>query len=579
MKSKAIFKNWYSYLKPHILEFSGGIVIILFISGLSAFAPMLIRTVIDYGILGKDIHILLSSTLSYLLIYFLYFWLNFRVTVQMEKLGQDILIDIKSDTYKALLKKKMGFFSEYSEGTLISRVESDGESVRQFFTSNTIRLFSDLIILIGMMIIMSVINVTLFFYLMVTIVPILIFVVYLYSTMARPRYLKYRKVIASLSSFIVEYFKGMELVKIFDRRNFIKKFLKKLDADYYKTGFKAEYLNIIFFNFITFVQIVGFAIVLWFGGKMMLKGTTTIGTLVLFITYIRQFFEPIRSLSFQISAIEKAKASSERIFEIQKEEDNIEYQGEISPTYNNLIEFKNIDFSYDKNKKVLKNVSLAIKKGKRIALIGRTGGGKTTIIKLLLKLIAPNNGEIIVDGKKLSNLKTNAWREQIGYISQSIFLFSGTLMDNLKMFDNSIEEEEVFDAAKKVGVYDYIRSLPKEFNTEVLEGGSNFSKGQQQLFNIVRAIVKKPNILIMDEATSTIDAKYERAIVKALRRIAKDTTMIAVAHRISTISDSDKIFIIDDGRIIQSGTHQDLIKESNIYKRYNSILSGEIDEK
>ena len=574
MKSKQIIKGWLGYLSPHWRKILFGSVLLIVTSGLSIIAPVFIKYIIDFGIMGRDVSILMNSTISYFLIYILSFYLSFRVSILMEGVGQDIMVRLKSDAFLSILKKKVDFFSENPEGKLISRVENDGESVRQLFSANTIRLVADVLLLIGMLLVMFLINARLFLYLLVSVVPLLIVLVYVYSRLSRPRWLKFRKVVADLSSYVVEYFKGMELVKSFDRIGFIKKSLTALDDRYLKTGFHAEVLNIVFFNIITFIQILGFSVVLWFGGKMVASGAATMGTLVLFITYIRQFFEPIMSLSFQLSFIEKAKASSQRLFELNVEDNRHEYLGTKVKDFRSNIEFKSVDFSYDHEKPVLNNIDLTIEKGQRVALVGRTGGGKSTIIKLILKLIKPDEGKIFIDGVDLFEMDTVLWRKKVGYISQNIFLFPGKLIDNLRMFDEGISGDDIMQTVDLLGLNPLFAQFPDGLDTQVSEGGKNFSRGEQQLLNIVRAVTGNPELLIMDEATSTIDAKYERQIVEALRRISKDTTMISVAHRISTINDADKIFVLEEGGITHSGSHKELLGSSDIYRRYTSILEG-----
>ncbi len=574
MKSKQIIKGWLGYLYPHWRKILFGSVLLIVTSGLSIIAPVFIKYIIDFGIMGRDVSILMNSTISYFLIYILSFYLSFRVSILMEGVGQDIMVRLKSDAFLSILKKKVDFFSDNPEGKLISRVENDGESVRQLFSANTIRLVADVLLLIGMLLVMFLINARLFLYLLVSVVPLLIVLVYVYSRLSRPRWLKFRKVVADLSSYVVEYFKGMELVKSFDRIGFIKKSLSALDGRYLKTGFHAEVLNIVFFNIITFIQILGFSVVLWFGGKMVASGAATMGTLVLFITYIRQFFEPIMSLSFQLSFIEKAKASSQRLFELNVEDNRHEYLGTKVRDFRSNIEFKSVDFSYDHEKSVLNNIDLTIEKGQRVALVGRTGGGKSTIIKLILKLIKPDEGKIFIDGVDLFEMDTVLWRKKVGYISQNIFLFPGKLIDNLRMFDEGISSDDIMQTVDLLGLNSLFEQFPDGLDTQVSEGGKNFSRGEQQLLNIVRAVTGNPELLIMDEATSTIDAKYERQIVEALRRISKDTTMISVAHRISTINDADKIFVLEEGGITHSGSHKELLRSSDIYRRYTSILEG-----
>ncbi|MCD6580074.1 ABC transporter ATP-binding protein [bacterium] len=543
-------------------------------TALSIIAPLFLKSIIDEGILGKNMNILTRSSIFYFALYLVMFYINYKLAIIMEKLGQNIMIRIKSDTFNKILKKPYSFFQENTEGTLISRVENDGESIRQLFTSNTITLISDSLMLIGIIFIMLKINAKLFLYILIFIIPFLLLTVILYSKFARPLFKKFREAIAKLSSFVVEYFKGMEIVKIFNRLDIVKNKLKDLNHYYYKTGFTAEALNIYFYNSITMLQIIGIAIILWFGGKLVLIGAATFGTLVLFINYMRQFFQPILRLANQIGFIEKAKASSERIFELQKDMDNLEFKGERNPTFENIIEFKNVCFSYDKKKEVLKNINLTIKTGSKIAIVGRTGGGKTTLIKLLLKLISPDKGEILIDGINIGDINTEKWRKFIGYISQDIFLFPGTLLDNLKFFDNSVSQSKVLNMCKKIGIMDIIERTDKGLNSRVSEGGKNFSKGEQQLLNIVRASIFKPKIFILDEATSTIDAKYEKKIVDALKYIAKDTTMIAIAHRISTIKDSQTIFVIRNGEIVERGTHTELLAKGNIYKNYSDIMEN-----
>ncbi len=574
MKTREIIRKWLEYLKPNRSSAILGFFLLLFSSAIAIITPLFIKGIIDEGIMGRSPSKLYTYGLLFLVLHMINFIVSYFNSVILETMGQNIMINLKRDTYGSILKKHINFFGENPEGKLISKVESDGESIRQLFTANTVSLLSNILVLAGMVIIMLRLNARLFLITVGFVLPLLIFTMYLYQKAAQPKFKELRKRVAEITAFLVEYFRGMEIVKVFNRIGLVRGHLKKLNTDMYRTGYSAERLNIVFYNSITMLQIFGFAVILYSGGKMILNGATSYGTLVLFINYIRQFFEPIIRLSQQFSFIEKAKASSVRIFELQKDEGNEEYKGTEDFSFENNIVFKDVCYSYDGKKGVLKNVNLEIKKGKKTAFVGRTGGGKTTVIKLMLKLLSPDSGSIEVDGKDIGTIRQETLRDKIGYVSQNIFLFSGTLMDNFKMFDSSISDEEVFAVCRKIGIYERISSLPGGFSTKVSESGKNFSKGEQQLINIARAMIRAPEIVIMDEATSTINAKFEKRIIDAVRMMSERSTLVSIAHRITTINDADIIYLIEDGAVTASGSHDELQKKSTIYKRYNDILGG-----
>lgn len=336
----------------------------------------------------------------------------------------------------------------------------------------------------------------------------------------------------------------------------------------FNTQYKGEFITIAFWNGTTLTEVLAISIVLFFGGNMALHNLVTIGTLVLFIGYIRQFFDPIRRISEQINILQRAGAAMERTVEL------MDMNEEISPEGNYIhwrgieknIQFKNVSLSYDSQQYALKDINLTIRKGEHIALVGKTGGGKTSIAGLLFKFYSKEKGKISIDGIPIERLRTDNLRTHLGIILQDVHLFPGTVMDNIKLWDESISDKFVIDTAKQMGVHTYITRLTDSYYSEISESGGNLSLGEKQIVALLRAMVLNPDILVMDEATASIDSKTEAVIHKALLSVLEGRTAIIIAHRLSTIKDVDCIYVVKEGRIIEKGKHKELYEKNGYYR-------------
>ncbi|UCD20177.1 MAG: ABC transporter ATP-binding protein, partial [candidate division WOR-3 bacterium] len=394
---------------------------------------------------------------------------------------------------------------------------------------------------------------------------------------ARSVYVNLRKTIAEINGFVVETVKSLNVVQVFQQQdNFVSK-IHRMGQDKYRYDMKALSLWYRIWLFVELGEIIGIVLVLGFGGIWALAGMISIGTLYLFISYITRLFVPLRGLSDQINVIERAFAAAERVFKILsiKEEFRVGEKHALRE-FEHAIEFKDLSFYYEDKNWVLKNLNFRIAKGERIALVGETGGGKTSIISLLLKYYSPQDGDILIDGTPLADIERHSLRSRIGFVPQDVILFPGSILENLRLFDSSIPDDQIFDAAKRAKIHERISILPDGYGTNIVEQGINLSFGERQLISYTRALVFDPEILILDEATSSVDPQSERLIQQGLKELLKGRTAIIIAHRLTTTRLADRVLVIHKGKLVEEGKHGDLLREKgHYYKMYRlQYLSG-----
>jgi ABC-type multidrug transport system fused ATPase/permease subunit len=478
--------------------------------------------------------------------------------------------------FRHLLKLPISYFDKHPIGTLISRVESDTEALKFLFSSTAVVLVSNLALLIGMSVVMAVVSWRLYLLILVMI-PVFAYSFYWFEKHVRPVYINLRKKIAEINGFIIETVKSLNVVQVFQQENNFISRANVLGKDKYDYELKALSFWYRVWLFVELGEIIGILLVLGVGGIWALAGLITIGTLYLFISYITRLFGPLRGLSDQINVIERAFAAAERAFQILATEEEFQKSEQhILREFENVIEFKNLSFYYADKNWVLKNLDFQIKKGERIALVGETGGGKTSIISLLLKYYSPQDGDVLIDGTSLAHIERHSLRSRIGFVPQDVILFPGSILDNLKLFDTTIPDESVYEAAKRAKIHQRITELPDGYRTNIIEQGINLSFGERQLISYTRALVFDPGILILDEATSSVDPESERLVQQGLKELLKGRTAIIIAHRLTTTRLADRVLVIHKGRLVEEGNHADLLREKgHYYKMYRlQYLSG-----
>ena len=569
--SKTI-KRLYSYMKEDNKKIIMIIIMIIMATIFSIVSPLIMKYIIDQ-LIGKQKNYLLIYTLIFLfIIYLINALFNWLSNLMMVKVSENSLYKSRKHLFNHINSLALSFYEKNKKGDIMSRFTNDFTIISDTFSDAIISLISSLIILIGVTIIMFILN-PLLACINILMLPILGFGVMFIGKKAGFYYDKQQASLGNLNSYIEESISGIKIVKSFAKeKDTVSKFNIKSD-ELKDTAIKANlYANMVM-PVNMFVNNIGNILIIIIGAIMTLRGHETIGGILAFLTYSNMFRQPIVQIASLFTSIQGALAGANRIFEFLDEDIRIKEIDKpiiLNDTKGN-IEFSNVTFSYLKDKPVLKNVSFKANKGDLIALVGKTGAGKTTIINLLLRFYDVDSGKILLDNHNIKDLSKNSLRSHIGVVLQDTYLFKGTVMDNIKIAKIDATLEEVMEASKKARAHGFIHRLPDGYHTLVLEEGSNFSQGERQLIAIARAILANHSILILDEATSSIDTNTERQIQEGIEELMKDKTTFVIAHRLSTISSADIILVLENGQIVESGSHQGLLdKKGNYYQLYES---------
>ena len=562
MSSREIFARLIEYLRPY-KKWIVAVTIAVIVTSITGIASPYIlgREIIAKYILRRDLRGLQWIILVFIGIQVANWIANTIRTYGMGKIGQSLLLRMRSDLFSHLQELSFSFYDESDSGDLISRVTNDTDAIGEAFTSGLIQVVSDILNLLMIVIVMFSINVQLSLASMI-VVPLMIIAAALFNSKFRAAYQMQRTKISSVTSKLQESISGIREIQSFTREgDFIEEF-KRTNLENLQANLQATKVWGLFFPTIQLIEAAGMGVVILYGGWLAFNGMLgpiedAVGTLITFIMYVGMFFGPIFDLTNFYNTIQSAFAAAERIFEIldvKPEIRDCEDAVEIPPIKGE-IEFRNVTFEYKPGKPVLRNVSFHIKPKETVALVGPTGAGKSTIIKLICRFYEPKSGQILIDGYDIRKVKMKSLRRQIGIVPQETILFSGTIMDNIRYGRIDASDEEVIAAAKIVGAHEFIERLPKGYDTRIGEGGAGLSVGQKQLIAFARALIRNPAILIMDEATSSIDPYTDLLIRKAMKALLKDRT----------VRDADRILVIDDGRIVEEGTHEELIEKGGLY--------------
>lgn len=569
-------RRLWPFFSPYLGRIIAAGVLVLLFSGLSVLGPVLLKRAIDVNIAQGDMRGLGLTSLIYLgvqvgMLFSLYFQM-----VWLAQVGEKGAAGLKQALFEHILRLPSAFFDRHPSGKLISRVESDTEALKMLFTRTAVVLVQSGLMLLGMSVIMGLTSWWLFL-LVAVLLPPFVVAFYFFQKKVRPVYLGVRRVVADINNLVVEALKGLPVIQVFcQERTFVQK-MDEFNRKKFEGEVKASILWYTIWFLVDFGEVIAIGLVLGVGGVWVLKGLLTVGGLVLFISYISQLFSPLRAISDQINVIQRAFASAERTLQILNEQPEPEGKIKGDIALRERIALQGVHFSYDGDEVVLKDINLEIKKGEKVALVGETGGGKTSIVSLLLKFYLPQKGKITFDNNELVEIDPKSLRRVIGFVPQEVIVFPGMVLDNLRMFDEKISFAEVSSAAKRVRIDDAIRRFEKGYETMVAEGGANFSLGERQLLAFARALVRDPQILILDEATSAVDPQTEGLIQEGLQELLRGRTAIIIAHRLATVQMADRVVVVHKGRIAEQGSHKELLAKGGIYSRLYRLqfVSGE----
>ena len=518
-----------------------------------------------------DFNGILYATGLYLLIMLIGFVLNVINTLMLQNMGQKIIFKMRKQVFEHIHSLSLNFFNKEPVGKLVTRVTNDTESINELFTTILIKLFKNVVKIFGFAVVMFYKDVKLasLAFLMLPIVGVLTF---MFKHFSRVAYRITRNKITELNTFLAEHISGMKLIQIFAKEKEKYEEFENKSEELYRANWREVMTFAIFRPCIYFVSVIALIIIIGNGSSSVLNGTLSVGTLYIFISYINSFFEPIQELVEQFGTLQSSIASSEKIFSILEEKPDI-----ISPknpkdiNINGKIEFKNVWFAYEDEDYILKDVSFTINEGEKVAFVGATGAGKSSILNLIGRYFDIQKGEILIDGVNIKDIDIDVLRGSIGQVQQDVFIFTGDIKSNISLNNENITNEKIIQSAKMVNASSFIEKLNNKYDEPVTERGSTLSAGQIQLLSFARTLAYNPKILVLDEATSNIDTETEELITKALETLMNDRTTIMVAHRLSTIQHADKIIVMHKGEIKESGNHQQLISKNGIYKRLYDV--------
>ena len=561
-----LMKRLLVYIKPYKKYVFFAILFNIVVASLGPLRPVLTKIAIDNYIANKDynglfyIIILLVSLLIFQAV------IQYFLTYYTELLGQKVIFDLRKQIFTHVQKLALRYFDKTPIGRTVTRVTNDVEALNSMFSSGIIEVFSDVFIIIWIF---------LFMFLMewkislvtITVMPFLFYGTFLFRKKVRQTYRDVRYHLARLNSYMQEHITGMNIVQIFHKAKNELNIFSGINKDHKDANVKSIFYYAIFFPFVELLNVTAVALIIWYGGGEVIRHSIKFGVLFAFIQYTEMFFRPIRDLSEKYDILQQAMASSERIFKLLDDKTFV-----LNPENPVLltkikgdVEFKNVWFAYNPGEYVLKNISLNIHPGETIAIVGATGAGKTSLINILTRFYDIEKGSITIDGIDIRTMDKRDLRTHISIVLQDVFLFSGTIKSNISLGSDKISDEQIVDAAKTVGAHKFISQLPKGYDEEVKEKGATLSVGQKQLISFARALAYNPQILILDEATSSIDTETEQLIQNAIEKLLVGRTSIVIAHRLSTIQNADKILVMHKGELKEVGTHLELLAKRGIY--------------
>ena len=566
-------KQAFGRLLPLLKEHTAGLLFCLgLLAGatlLSLYWPILMKNAVDTDIKGGDFDGLLMTALTIAGIQVVTILFQYIQRIRLETIGQDVMVSLKRKLFHHILSLDVSFFDKNPVGRLLARVESDTEALRTLFTNTVVLVVGDFLLVAGIYAVM--------FYhswrlasLLLIVVPVVALLVVIFERKTTKRFLNVRKKMAEVTATLTEFLHGMSIVQIFHRGAYAQQRVRTANREKFDEDTYVNIAVVLFFNTVFFLESVMFGLVLFFGDHWRHAQLISSGTIIMFIILIWRSFDPIWRVSEQLSTIQKAIAGAKRIFALLATPQKL-----LDPAHperldglKKSIRFENVSFSYTNDDNyALKDVSFEIPAGKRAALVGVTGGGKSTVISLLLRLYDPQKGRITIDGVDIRDFRKADLRKLFALVLQDIFLFPGDVSSNISLDSDEMESVTIEEAARTVEADRFIDRLPDKYGTEVSEKGSNFSRGERQLLSFARALASEPEVLLLDEATSSVDPETERTIQSSLKKLMTDRTSIIVAHRLSTILDVDQILVIRRGDIIERGTHNELILQDGYYSK------------
>jgi len=573
-----LLKRVLAFAKPYRLQFTIAAISAVLLSVLGPMRPMLINYAIDNYILIPNKEKLLNITTLLLGLLFVEAFIQFFYIYLSTWIGQHVIQDLRAKIFKHILSLKMKYFDNTPIGTLVTRAVSDIETIADIFSQGLLVIIAELLKLVVVVIMMFYTDWRLAIITMLTI-PILLVATSWFKRNIKASFQDVREQVSQLNTFVQEHIVGMNVVQIFNREQAEYKKFKTINKSHRDAHLRSIFYYAVFFPIVEVLSAMSIGLIVWYGGQGILSGKDiTVGELIAFILFIHMMFRPIRQLADRFNILQMGIVGSERVFKVLDTDAKIADTGDNTlESVEGTISFKDVDFSYKQDEWVLKGLTFEIKAGKMLALVGRTGAGKTSIISVLNRFYETQNGTIAIDGVNIETVQLANLRENIALVQQEVFLFSDSILNNITLFDTDITREKIIQSAKEIGVHNFIETLPNTYDYVVGERGVTLSAGQRQLIAFLRVYVRNPKILILDEATSSIDTATEELLQNALEKLSENRTTIVIAHRLSTIVKANKILHLKNGSVLEEGTHKQLLKNGGAYsemynlQEYNSL--------
>ncbi len=567
-----LFVRLMNYAGKYRSPFLISVISVVLLAIFAAIRPILLQQIIDDYISNKNSELLLVFILLMVSVLFFEVVAQFFFIYFSNWLGQNIVKDMRSQLFNHLLHFKMQYFTKSSVGKLVTRVVSDIETIASVFGQGLFMIISDLLKMLAVAMVMVWMNWRLAL-IVFAILPVLIFATKVFQKAMKSAFQEVRKEVANLNSFVQERITGMNIIQLFTREKLEYHKFRSINEKHKKAWVRTVWYNSIFFPIAEILPSIAIGLVVWYGGlNAAMNSSVSVGEIISFIMMNNMLFRPLRQIADKFNTLQMGMVAAERVFYILDAEETETDSGNIAAlNFKGEVKFSNVHFSYIKDEEVIKGISFHVNPGETVALVGATGAGKSTIINLLNRFYEIDQGEISIDGVHISDYKLHELRNQIAVVLQDVFLFSDSIYKNITLNDESISLEEVKSAAKVIGIHNFIMSLPNNYHYNIKERGLMLSVGQRQLIAFLRASVSKPSILILDEATSSIDSHSESLIQQATEKITRNRTSIIIAHRLATIKKADKILVMEDGRIVEQGTHQQLLDRKGYYSKLYNI--------